>query len=181
MSRTRQLTLTALAAALLCVLAPLSIPIGPVPLSLATLVVLLMPYLLDTGKSLIAVALYLGLGAAGLPVFSGWTGGVAKLAGPTGGYLVGYLLLALAGGLTLRLTKGRFWLTAAGFAVGTLLLYVVGTAWLMIETGLSLPAALTAGMLPFLPGDAVKIAFAAKFGPLLANVKGTPSCTKGSH
>ena len=70
---------------------------------------------------------------------------------------------------------------SAGFAVGTLLLYVVGTAWLMLEPGLSLPAALTAGMLPFLPGDAVKIAFAAKFGPLLANVKGTPSCTKGSH
>ena len=181
MSRTRQLTLTAISAALLCVLAPLSIPIGPVPLSLATLVVMLIPYVLGTGKSLLAVALYLGLGAAGLPVFSGFSGGLAKLAGPTGGYLIGYLLLAFAAGFTLRWTKGRFWLTAAGLVAGNLLLYVAGTAWLMVSAGLALPAALAAGMLPFLPGDAVKIIVAAKFGPLLAKVKGTPSCTKGSR
>lgn len=178
MSLTRKLTLTALSAALLCVLAPLSVPVGPVPLSLATLIVMLMPYLLGTGKSVIAVALYLGLGAAGLPVFSGWTGGLAKLSGPTGGYLAGYLLLALAAGLTLRVTGGRFWPTAAGFALGTLLLYAVGTAWLTLATQMPLPAALTAGVLPFLPGDAVKIALAAKCGPLLAKAKGTPPCTK---
>ena len=181
MSLTRQLTLTALSAALLCVLAPLSIPVGPVPLSLATLIVMLTPYLLGTGKSVIAVALYLGLGAAGLPVFSGWTGGLAKLSGPTGGYLAGYLLLALAAALTLRVTGGRFWPTAAGFALGTLLLYAVGTAWLMLTTEMALPAALTAGVMPFLPGDAVKIALAAKCGPQLAKGKGTPPCTKESN
>lgn len=167
MSMTRRITLTAVSAALLCVLAPLSIPIGPVPLSLATMVVMLMPYLLDTVGSLVAVGIYLLLGAFGVPVFSGFSGGLAKLTGPTGGYLVGYLLLVLIAGLTLRRTKGRYWLTAAGLAVGTLALYAVGTAWLMIGTGMSLPAALMAGMVPFLPGDAAKILLTARFGPRL--------------
>ena len=88
---TRFLTSTALLTALLCILGPVSVPIGPVPVSLTNLVIYLMVYLLDTKRAAAAYLLYMLLGLAGLPVFSGFTGGVGKLLGPTGGYIIGFL------------------------------------------------------------------------------------------
>ena len=82
---------TAIMAALICVLGPLSVPIGPVPVSLTPFAIFLTVCILGQKKGTAAVCIYLLLGAVGLPVFTGWQGGLAKLAGPTGGYLIGYL------------------------------------------------------------------------------------------
>ena len=81
--------LCALMTALLCILAPLSIPIGPVPVSLQTLILFFTIFLLGTKGTLLSYLVYLLLGCAGLPVFAGYAAGFGRLAGPTGGYLVG--------------------------------------------------------------------------------------------
>ena len=94
-----ELAAAAVFAALLSVLAPLTIPIGPIPVTLATLILYLSIYVLPTRSALSSCAVYLLLGAFGLPVFTGYAGGIAKIAGPTGGYLLGYLFLVLIGGL----------------------------------------------------------------------------------
>ena len=92
---TERLTRTALAAAVICILGPLSVPIpvSPVPLSLTHLGIYLAAYTLGRKDATAATLIYLLLGAVGLPVFSGFSGGFAKLAGPTGGYLLGFVIL----------------------------------------------------------------------------------------
>ena len=101
---TYQMAVTALMAAALCVLGPLSVPIGAVPISLANFVICLTAWLLGPKFGTLSVAVYLLIGLVGVPVFSGYGAGIAKLAGPTGGYLVGYLLLAFIGGLFIEMS-----------------------------------------------------------------------------
>ena len=92
------MTECALMAALMCVLCPLSVPIGPIPISLSILVILITVVVLGTWRALVSYTVYLLLGAVGMPVFSGFQGGLAKLAGPTGGYLAGQFQYAGKGG-----------------------------------------------------------------------------------
>ena len=161
--KTKDMTLTAVMAALICVAGPLTIAIGPVPLSLATFAVYLAGGVTGRKRGTLAVALYLLIGAVGIPVFSGFSGGFQKLAGVTGGYLAGYLPCAYLSGLGAERAEkeGKAWLTPAMMAAGTLVLYIIGTAWFMVQTGNALGAALGLCVLPFPPGDAAKIAAAA--------------------
>ncbi len=147
-------------AAVLAVLSPLSIAVGPIPLSVGTLGIYLCAAFLGGKRGALAVALYLLMGSVGVPVFTGFTGGIHHLLGPTGGFLLGYLPCAwLSGWLISRLEdRPRVWVGA--FALGTAVLYLCGTIWYMITVGGSVGAALTVCVLPFLPGDAVKIAVA---------------------
>ena len=173
--KTRDITIVAVMAALLCVAGPLTVSIGPIPLSLATFVVYMAGAVLGAKRGTLAVAVYLLLGLVGLPVFSGFTGGLQKLIGVTGGYLVGYLPCALITGLAVIPDSpevGPCWRLPAFMALGTVVLYIIGTAWFMIQTKNSLGAALGLCVLPFLPGDAVKIAAVALI---------TPAVKKGIH
>ena len=95
----------ALMAAVTCILAPLSIPIGPVPISLTNLVVYFTVYVIGLKAGTCSYCLYVLLGVVGLPVFSGYVGGPAKIAGPTGGYIVGFVLMALIGGYVIEKTN----------------------------------------------------------------------------
>ena len=129
-----ELAAAAVFAALLSVLAPLTIPIGPIPVTLATLILYLSIYVLPTRSALSSCAVYLLLGAFGLPVFTGYAGGIAKIAGPTGGYLLGYLFLVLIGGLFMRRAP-RFekkpvniLFPVLGLLLGTAALYLFGTS-----------------------------------------------------
>lgn len=161
--KTRDMTIIAVMAALLCVAGPLSIAIGPIPLSLATFAVYLAGAVLGAKRGTLAVALYLLIGAVGVPVFSGFSGGVQKLAGVTGGYLVGYLPCALLTGLAVKGESAENvapWKLVLMMVAGTAVLYAIGTAWFMIQTKNPLGAALGMCVVPFLPGDAVKIAAA---------------------
>lgn len=160
--KTKQLALIGLMTAVICILSPLSLlfPISPVPVSLGTLAVYFVISVLGMKRGFISVVIYLLLGLAGLPVFSGFTGGVGKLLGPTGGYLIGYLFLALiCGFFTERFEEKRF-LQAAGMLLGTAACYLFGTLWLAHLNSMPFPAALAAGVLPFIPGDLVKMIIA---------------------
>ncbi len=160
--KVKDMTLTAVMAALVCIAGPLTIPAGPIPLSLATFAVYLAGAVLGKKRGTIAVALYLLIGIIGVPVFSGFSGGFQKLAGVTGGYLVGYLPCAFLSGLGAERAEeeGRIWILPMIMAAGTAVLYTIGTAWFMIQSGNALGTALSLCVVPFLPGDAVKIAAA---------------------
>ena len=160
--KTRDMTLIAVMAALICAAGPLTIPAGPIPLSLATLAVYLAGSILGRKKGTLAVGLYLIIGIIGVPVFSGFSGGFQKLAGVTGGYLAGYLPCAYLSGMGGELReKTGWWFHTLMMVIGTVILYAVGTAVFMLHTGNALGAALSLCVIPFLPGDTVKIAAAA--------------------
>ena len=153
---TRTLTLTAMLAAICCILGPVTLPIGPIPLSMTTGILMGMALILGARRASLCCGLYLSLGLLGIPVFSGFTGGLGVLLGPTGGFLLMYLPLTAWCGFACARTADRRW-QALALIVGTLLLYAAGTLWYARLTGASIAAALTVCALPFLPGDAIKI------------------------
>ena len=159
--KTRDMAFTAVMAAFICIAGPLSVPVGPVPMSLATFAVYLAGAVLGRKQGVLAVALYLMIGIAGVPVFSGFSGGFQKLAGVTGGYLVGYLFCAFITGLGAGAKKRPIPVMILFMAAGTAALYTFGTAWFVLQTGNAGGAALGLCVLPFLPGDAAKIIAAA--------------------
>ena len=162
--RTHQMTAYALMAALMCIVGPLAIPIGEVPISLTTLVIYLAAYLLGAKGATVSTFVYILLGAVGLPVFTNFQGGLGKLAGPTGGYIVGYLLLAWVVGRITEKTNGNPWTTGLGMLLGTALLYALGTAWFMFVSKSTLFAALAVCVIPFLSFDFLKIVVAIVLG-----------------
>ena len=161
---TSTMVVVALMAAVLCVLAPFSIPIGPIPVSLATLGLYLAVIILGRKKATAVCLMYLLIGFVGLPVFSGFTGGPAKLLGPTGGYLLGYLLLTMIAGWFVDKFSEKNGLCVLGIWIGTMACYVVGTVWLAVQMEMSFQTALVIGVVPFLIGDVVKIIIAVWFG-----------------
>lgn len=168
-SNTKKLVTTALCAAVICVLGPVSVPlpISPVPVSLALFAIFIAVYALDMRLGAAAVSIYILLGLAGLPVFSGFSGGFGKLAGPTGGYIIGYLFTALISGLFIDRFENKRAMHIIGMAIGTTVCYAFGTAWLAWQGGMSFSAALLAGVIPFIPADCAKIIAAAIIGPKL--------------
>ena len=158
------MTTIALMAAVLCVLGPLVIPVGPVPISLVPLAIFLSVYILGTKRGTISVLLYLFIGAVGVPVFSGFSGGFGKIAGPTGGYMLGYIFMALIAGWFIHRFYDKIAVQFLGMLLGLLVLYAFGTAWLSISAGMSFQAALAAGVLPFVAFDIIKIIISIVLG-----------------
>lgn len=167
-NKIQNLTMIALMAAILCIIGPMVIPIGMVPLSFTNMAIYLTIILLDKKRATISVAIYLLIGFVGLPVFAGFTGGAGKLIGPTGGFLIGYLALSFIGGNLLEkgkcLGKGKLWYQILALSVGTMGLYFVGTMWLMYQSKLSLITALSVGVFPFVVFDVIKILLAVSIG-----------------
>ena len=164
-SQIRAMAKIGLMAAIICILGPLSIPIGPVPISFTNLAIYFALYLLGTKKGTISYLIYMLLGLVGLPVFSGFTGGPAKLLGPTGGYLIGFIFTALISGFFID----RFWrnylLSAVGMILGIAVAYVFGTVWLAYSAGMTFSQALAAGVIPYVGFDLIKIVVLMLVGP----------------
>ncbi len=157
--RTRTAVTAALLAALLAASAQISIPIGAVPITLQVFIVLLAGLLLPPRGAFAAVAVYILLGAVGLPVFAGGLGGVGVLVGPTGGYLWGFALgatvVALARG-PLVAAVGRSVGEAIALFIGVVVIYVVGWTQLAAVTGMGAVPAFVAGVVPFALLDLAK-------------------------
>ena len=164
---TYQMAVTALMAAVMCVLGPLTVPIGAVPISLANFVICLTAWLLGPKFGTLSVAVYLCIGLIGVPVFSGYGAGLAKLTGPTGGYLVGYLLLALIGGLFIEKSNGNPVVSGIGLVLGDAACYVLGTAWFVFQMQCELGYALSVCVYPFIALDLAKIVVSCVVGALL--------------
>ncbi len=174
-SKTAYLVLCGLFAAITAICSFITIPLGftPVPVNLATLAVFLAGGILGKKYGTISISVYVLLGAAGVPVFAGFKGGIGVLAGPTGGYIIGYIAAALVTGIfidrfmELEIRNGKnadmhnsvrqTALCAVSMIAGLMICYAFGTAWFMISTGTPLWASMLSCVIPFLPGDAVKI------------------------
>ncbi len=173
---TRRLTLCAVMAAVMCVLAPIAIPIGPVSITGGTLAIYLTVYLLGGVWGAASTLVYLLVGMVGLPVFSNYMGGINRLAGPTGGYLIGSLPMALLAGAVVEFSLRKFKdqgstgtaialvLQFLGMVAATATLYAFGTAWYCLQAGVELQAALAACVIPFIPCDLIKMAVALVVG-----------------
>ncbi len=162
---TRQLTLVGVMAAVTCILGPLSLPIGIIPISLTNLVIYFAVYVLGRKRATLSYIVYLFIGLIGLPVFSGFSGGFTKLFGPTGGYLIGFIFMAFISGIFIDNFSNKIYICFLGMILGTIATYIFGTAWLAYQAHLTFNAALAVGVLPFIPGDLVKMVIASFIGP----------------
>ncbi|MBN2139153.1 MAG: biotin transporter BioY [Sedimentisphaerales bacterium] len=135
-----------------------------VPITAQTFAVLMIAALFGARRAIACLLAYLSEGAAGLPFFAQGKAGPAAFAGPTGGYLIGFVVAALVVGLLAQ--KGwdrKFWTTVAAMIIGNLIIYAFGLTWLAVLVGPK--AALTGWLLPFIPGDVLKIILAASMLP----------------
>ena len=154
----RQLALTGLMSAVICILGPWSfqLPVSPVPISLGFLAIYFVVSVMGMKLGTLSVIIYILLGLAGLPVFTGFTGGPGKLFGPTGGYLIGYIFMALICGLFVDKCGNRFF-HLLGMFLGTAIGYLFGTVWLACQQSMGFVDALFLGVIPYLGFDAVKL------------------------
>lgn len=155
-----RLVWTSLMAALIAVGAMTVIPVGPVPVTLQTLFVLLAGFALGPRSGTYAMLLYIAAGALGLPVFAGGKSGIAVLFGPTGGYLAGFVVMAWCAGMGGRRREGGRMtvVVAASWALaGLAAAYGLGALRLMSVLDIGMGRAVAVGVLPFMPGDLLKI------------------------
>lgn len=165
----KHLALTGLMTAVLCILGPiaLNIPISPVPISLGFLGIYFICSVLGMKLGTLSVIVYILLGLAGLPVFTNFTGGPGKLFGPTGGYIIGYIFMALICGLFVDKSGGRLLLILIGMVLGSIVGYLFGTLWLAHQQSIGFVQALFLGVIPYLPFDAAKLIIGAVIGSKL--------------
>ncbi|MFA9377636.1 MAG: biotin transporter BioY [Lachnotalea sp.] len=164
-----QITLIGIMSAITCILGPLSIaiPFSPVPISFTNLAIYITVFILGWKRGTISYLIYLLIGLVGLPVFSGFTGGPGKLAGPTGGYLIGFIFMAMISGFIIEKFSGKVYMYIIGLILATAIAYLLGTSWLAYQVHLTFWQALMAGVIPYLLGDGIKIAIAVTLGPIL--------------
>ena len=161
---TRKLTRCALFAAMMALCAWIGLPLGHTVFTMQTFGVLLALGILGGKRGTISILCYLLLGAAGLPVFSGFRGGIGAILGPTGGYLWGFL----ATGLVFWLLEK--WSRPAAMIAGIIVCYACGTVWYMTYTGGALAAVLAQTVLPYLIPDAVKLVLALRLTKRLKKI-----------
>lgn len=168
--KTLDMVYIALFACLMAICSWISVP-GEVPFTLQTMGVFLAIGLLGGKRGTLAVLVYILMGAVGLPVFSGFSGGIGKLVGVTGGYIVGFLASALVMWAMEALLGRKKWVLALSMVVGLLICYAFGTAWFMVlytssKGAITLGAVLGMCVIPYIIPDAIKIAVAL----LLTNI-----------
>lgn len=166
---TKNMAVCGLMTAVMCIFAPLSIPLpgNLVPISLGVFVLYLSAYVLNWKYAVLSCFLYLLIGMAGLPVFSGYGSGLAKVAGPTGGYLIGYVFISFICGFVNEKFSGKMYMSVLGMVAGLALTYAFGTLWFSVQQHMGFGASLAMCVYPFLIGDGIKIAAAAIIGPVL--------------
>ncbi len=149
-------------AALTAGLAQVAVPLWPVPITGQTLAVLLVGGTLGAIRGTLSMVLYAVVGMLGLPVFSDGASGLATVLGPTGGYIVGFVLAAaLTGWLAERRWDRRFLGGMVSYLAGSAVVFAVGLPWLAATLGLDLQQTLQAGLYPFILGGVIKAAIAA--------------------
>lgn len=161
------LAMTAMMAAVMAAVSPFAVPIGPISLSLCTLLLYTTPYILGWKRGAAATLVFILLGVAGMPVFTGFQGGIGKVLGPTGGYIAGYIPLVIITGLAIWRFPGNRALQFLGMIAATAVLYTLGTVWFCVQSGSDLQRAIALCVVPFIPGDLIKMVIAMFTGPEL--------------
>jgi biotin transport system substrate-specific component len=166
LDRTRSISLVFSFSLLVALSAQIVIPIGLVPITGQTFAVLLTGALLGSRLGAAAIIVYLAEGAIGLPFFSAGRGGIAHLLGPTGGYLVAFPAAAfITGAFAEHGWDKRFLTAAAAMAIGSVIIMLSGWAWFSLVTNTPMAVSFQTSVLPFIPGDIIKILLAAALLP----------------
>lgn len=165
----KNLVLTAVMAAVICALSPFSLPLGAIPFSFATLAVILIACISPPKRSVAAVFIYILIGAAGLPVFSGFIGGFQQIAGLSGGYIIGYIPCAFTVSFLIDKFENSKIIYPVSMSTGIALCYLCGTAWYSFQTNTDFGASLAVCVFPFIIGDIIKIAAASALGFIIRN------------
>ncbi|WP_374703377.1 biotin transporter BioY [Bacillus sp. V3-13] len=160
---------TALFAAVIGILAQITIPLPLVPITGQTLAIGLAATILGARFGTLSVILYLIIGAVGVPVYAEFSGGASVLVGPTGGYLVGFVPTAFLIGFILEKTSFTFKNAMIANSLGMVVTLIFGTVWLKIAAGLTWTAALAGGFTPFIIVGLIKAALASWIGVLVRN------------
>jgi biotin transport system substrate-specific component len=172
---TREITLISLFSALTAIGAFISIPLGPVPITLQTLFVLLAGFLLGPRSAAMSQLIYISIGLVGLPIFSGFTGGLQSVLKPSFGFLVGFVVASIVASVLSRRNHSIKSLFMAG-AAATISMYLIGIPYMafilnhVMDSGFSFMAILNMGLLLFLPGDLLKLVLATYIGSRLRKV-----------
>ncbi len=150
----KKMIFVSLFSAILCILSPISFPIGTVPVTLSIFALFITALVLPDYDAVTSTIIYLLLGLIGLPVFSGFKGGLSIIFGATGGFLWAYPFMAFI--ISLVKSKNR----VAALALSLVLCYITGMLQLSFVTGIALSSALLTGVLPFIPFDIIKLVLA---------------------
>lgn len=167
--KTKDMTFIGLMSAVICIIAPFSIPlpITAVPISFTNLALYITIYVIGWKKTTISYSIYLLLGFIGLPVFSKFQSGIGILGGPTGGYLIGFFFVTILTGMIIEKSGSKRMIHILGILVGLFFTYLLGTFWFSYVTGNSFYQGFTLAVFPFLIGDAIKIVIAVIIGPII--------------
>lgn len=168
-SKVQKLALVGLMSAVICLLGPLSlqIPFSPVPISMGFLAIYFVVSVLGLKLGTLSVIIYILLGLAGLPVFTGFMGGPGKLFGPTGGYIIGYIFMAPICGFFVDRWGKKLPLCFLGMVLGSAVCYFFGSIWLSYQSSYPLLQAFAVGVLPYIIPDLIKLVIAMAVGAQL--------------
>lgn len=156
-----------LLAAILSITAPLSFNIGVVPITLATFTIYLIGGITKRLNGVSAVVLYIIIGIIGVPVFSNFRGGISVIIGPTGGFILSYIPMALIISLMTSINKGKIYWYYISMLIATIVCYLLGSIWFMLIMNVSFVDTLKICVLPFIVFDLVKIAIAGTVSYIL--------------
>ncbi len=160
----KNMTYTALMAAVICILAPLSIQIGTIPISFTNLALYFAVYVIGTKRATYSYTIYYLLGLVGLPVFSGFTGGIGKAVGPTGGCLIGFFFMTIISGIFVSKFKDNKIMQMIGMIIGTIVVYTLAVLWYCFVMKTSLLEGLMVCVAPFIAIDLIKMVLAMYVG-----------------
>ncbi len=166
---TKKMTAYALMSALMCILGPMSIQIGPIPISFTNLVIYFAAYILGTRGVFWSYSVYFLLGAFGLPVFSGFSGGLSKILGPTGGCLIGFFFTAVLSGMIIKKFPANKIVQIIGIYAATFVTYLLAVLWFAFSQSTSLWYAFSVCVLPFLIVDLSKVIISAFIAPVIGH------------
>lgn len=148
---------------LICILAPVSVPIGAIPVTLILFILYLIILIEDLKVGLMSVLLYLLIGIIGLPVFSGFQSGFGVLLGPSGGFIIGYLPMTIIAGCLKKYNE------VMSLMIGTIVLYICGSLWFAFIYDADVKYILWSTVIPFVPIDTLKIIITLKIAPKIKN------------
>ena len=163
--KVKNMIVCALFAAIMCITAPFSIPLGPVPITLILFSIGLTAFVTGSRKAMVATIIYMLVGLVGLPVFSGFKGGLGAIMSPVGGFVFSYIFIALILGQCVKCRRKSSVFLLCGAAL--LVCYMFGVSWYMFITEVDMLTALSLCVIPFIPFDIIKLCIAYFVGKVV--------------
>lgn len=159
-NKIKKLVIIAAFTSFVCIISPISIYIGPIPISLSLFIILIVNGFFNKFEGLLITLLYIAIGIIGIPVFSSYTSGINIILGPTGGYIIGYVICSLVISLFTNLNNNSNVILIISYIIGTMLCYICGITYYIYLMNISLIDAIIVGVFPFILIDTIKISLA---------------------